>query len=196
MKKILVSFLVFLGIANGANNNASFIINGDDLELNAAIGIQELENYSQEGKYQVNLRFINAVNDQYKGHKLLEGGFSLENGLINKPELTIKMGMKLLFASKEGQSFRAMPLNIGVKYTFAQVDLPIMFVGGSFSYAPKPLVFKDAKKYSDLRLEAGIELIKNGELMVVYRNINTDYIVPTSTSVYNRSVSLGYRLYF
>ncbi len=118
-------------------------------------------------------------------------GFSGQNSLQGVEGLTLGFGAKLVFA----EDFMALPLMAKAKYALPFTDsIPTTSLIASFAYAPEVLTFLDGKTYSELRLEADMEIISNIHIFTGYRNIDTDY--EAGDYKFNDSFYAGMKLSF
>ncbi len=54
-------------------------------------------------------------------------------------------------------------------------SIPTTSLAASFAYAPEVLTFLDGESYTEVKVEANMEVISNIHIFTGYRNIDTDY---------------------
>ena len=107
------------------------------------------------------------------------------------PGLVFGFGFKTAFA----EDFMALPLMAKASYSLPFTDsIPTTSLIASFAYAPSVLTFVDGETYSELRLEADMEVISNIHIFTGYRNIDTDY--EAEDHKFNDSFYAGMKLSF
>jgi hypothetical protein len=166
VKKLLLSTLLLTGVIN-AESSIGLDINSEDVELLGAIDLNSAIGYTGGTSYLVAASYLHNEDDD-----LFTIGLSGENSLEAAPGLIFGFGFKAAFA----EDFMAIPLLGKVKYILPfDSDIPTTSFLASFAYAPSVLTFSDGDTYSELRLEADMEVISNIHVFTGYRNIYTDY---------------------
>ena len=166
LKKLLLSSLLFTGLLS-AESSIGLDINSEDVELLGSYNLNSSIGYTGGTSYLVDISYLhNDIDD------LFTIGLSGENSLEAAPGLIFGFGFKAAFA----EDFMAIPLLGKVKYILPfDSDIPTTSFLASFAYAPSVLTFSDGNTYSELRLEADMEVISNIHIFTGYRNIDTNY---------------------
>jgi hypothetical protein len=168
IKKLLLA-LSLLTSTITAETSLGLDINNEDVELLVELNFNTLTDYSSGTTYILDASYLYADSDN-----LATIGFSGQNTLQGVEGLTLSFGAKLAFA----EDFIALPLMAKANYALPFIDtIPTTSLTASFAYAPSVLTFVDGETYSELRLEAGMEIISNTHIFAGYRNIDTDYKV-------------------
>jgi hypothetical protein len=150
-----------------AENSIGLDINSDDVEILGSINLNSSIGYTGGTSYLIDASYLHNDDDN-----LFTIGISGENSLEAAPGLIFGFGFKSAFA----EDFMALALAGRVKYILPfDSDIPQTKLLASFAYAPSVLTFLDAETYSELRLEADMEVISNIHIFTGYRNIDTDY---------------------
>ena len=166
VKELLLSTLLLTSIIT-AETSIGIDINNEDVEILGELNFNSLADYSSGTAYVLDLGYLHT-----DGDNLATVGFSGQNTLQGVEGLTLAFGAKLVFA----EDFMALPLMAKAIYALPFNDsIPTTSLIGSFAYAPEVLTFLDGKTYSELRLEADMEVISNIHIFTGYRNIDTDY---------------------
>ena len=166
IKNIVLTTFLLTGIIS-AENSVGLDINSEDVELLGTYNLNSTIGYTGGTSYLIDLSYLHTENDD-----LFTIGLSGESALEAAPGLVFGFGFKTAFA----EDFIAIPLLGKVKYILPfDSDIPTTSFLASFAYAPSVLTFSDGDTYSELRLEADMEVISNIHLFTGYRNIDTDY---------------------
>jgi len=166
IKNIVLTTFLLTGIIS-AESSIGLNINSDDVELLGAINLNSTIGYTGGTSYLVDASYLHNENND-----LFTIGLSGENALEAAPGLIFGFGFKAAFA----EDFMAIPLLGKVKYILPfDSDIPTTSFLASFAYAPSVLTFSDGDTYSELRLEADMEVISNIHIFTGYRNIDTNY---------------------
>ncbi len=168
LKKLILTTLLATGLLY-AENSVGIDINNEDVELLASINLNTLADYANGTTYILDVTYLHT-----DGDNMTTVGFSGQNSLQGVEGLTLAFGAKVVFVS----DFMALPLMAKAAYTLPLNDsIPTTSLMASFAYAPSVLTFRDGEACSELRIEAGMEVISNIHLFAGYRNIDTDYEV-------------------
>lgn len=185
MKKLLLAAFLITGSLQ-AENSIGIDINSDDVEALASVNLNALADYANGTTYILDANYLHTDEDN-----LLGIGFSGQNTLQGVQGLTLALGLKGVIAD----NFLAFPLMAKGVYTLPLIDsIPTTSVSLSASYAPSVLSFRHADSYSDVRLEADMEVISNVHVFTGYRNIKTNY--ETHDHTFNNSFYGGLKLSF
>jgi len=185
VKELLLATLLLTGTIT-AETSIGIDINNEDVEILGELNFNSLADYSSGTTYILDANYLHT-----DGDNLGAIGFSGQNTLQGAEGLTLAFGAKLAFA----EDFMALPLMAKAIYALPFNDsIPTTSLTGSFAYAPEVLTFLDGKTYSELRLEADMEIISNIHIFGGYRNIDTDYKVGDYN--FNDSFYAGMKLSF
>ena len=166
VKALLLATLLLTSTIT-AETSIGIDINNEDVEILGELNFNSLADYSSGTTYILDISYLYTDGDH-----LASVGFSGQNTLQGLEGLTLGFGAKLAFA----EDFMALPLMAKAIYALPFNDsIPTTSLIGSFAYAPEVLTFLDGKTYSELRLEADMEIISNIHIFTGYRNIDTDY---------------------
>ncbi|CAA6803913.1 MAG: Unknown protein [uncultured Campylobacterales bacterium] len=165
-------------------------LNSDDVEVKFQNPVYVTTNqYAEESSYLMEAGYINADSES-----LFSLGFFMKSHVRSVPNLKVNMGLKLVYSGSIGNDndyFLALPIGLDFEYNINS-DIGEFFIGSSIYYAPDPLSFEEADSYTEFRLQGGMEIVKNGDLLVGYRSINTDL---ESTDVsFNKAIYIGFRM--
>lgn len=198
IKKILLSTALTASLF--ATEVAELNVNNTDLELGYQVKLPHGA---------VNVEGI-AQGDSYFGVKYMtgDGGNSdatIEMGVEDYMEVNFGVMQKIGNTGFEGgfgfkvnhtEDFTSVPLGIMGKYPINMYpDVP-MSIGASLFYAPSVLTFEDGENYSESRIEFSAEPIRDVELSIGYRNMQTDYEGLRGDFTYNKSVYFGVKMRF
>lgn len=165
-KKLIFTTLLATGLLH-SGTGVGININNEDVEILGELNFNSLADYSSGTTYMLDANYLHT-----DGDNLLGVGFRGENTLQGIQGLTLSLGARLIFAD----DFMALPLAAKASYALPLVDtIPTTSLTASFAYAPSVLTFVDGDSYSELRFEAGMEVISNIHIFAGYRNIDTDY---------------------
>ena len=166
IKNIVLTTFLLTGIVS-AESSVGLDINSEDVELLGAYNLNSTIGYAGGTSYLIDMSYLHNANSD-----LFTIGLSGENALEAAPGLIFGFGFKAAFA----EDFMAIPLLGKVRYILPfDSDIPTTSFLASFAYAPSVLTFSDGETYSELRLEADMEVISNIHIFTGYRNIDTNY---------------------
>ncbi len=189
IKKIITLLIVCNLYLFGAEKVAVGLnINDTDLEVDAKASLGALTNSFGYDNYYFTLQWMNDKN------ALLSPGFYVENLLRGSSNFIFGFGIKSVFTKHENSDFIAIPFMISTKVRLIPRNFPPAYISAYWIYAPTQLVFQDATKYLEYRIEFNARVIENIELYTGYRSLNTEY--KTKDILYNRSLYAGFRFLF
>ena len=166
IKNIVLTTFLLTGIIS-AESSIGLDINSEDVELLGAYNLNSTIGYTGGTSYLIDVSYLHNENND-----LFTIGLSGENSLEAAPGLIFGFGFKTAYA----EDFIAIPLLGKVKYILPfDSDIPTTSFLASFAYAPSVLTFSDGDTYSELRLEADMEVISNIHVFTGYRSIDTNY---------------------
>ena len=184
-KKLFILSLLSFSVLH-ANSIVGININDTDLELQGSSQINSLSDYSSGTTYIVDANYINS-----NGADMGILAFSGQNRLQGVEGLTVAFGLKAIFASE----YLSFPLMAKLSYLLPlPVNFPRTNIIGNFAFAPSVLTFRDGENYSEIKIEADIEIISNVYIFAGYRKIDTDY--QNFIVNYNDSFFAGLKLSF
>lgn len=167
------SILIILILSNTliAKDIIGINVNSDAVEVESKVDVTGYFLTSEDGtKYNVESNYLNT------SHSYLFGaGFSANGEVTTIPGLQFSVGAKLVMSDNKQDSFFAVPLMAKAIYQIPIKDIPTSYLSASLLYAPESLSFSNAESYSELRVEADVDVIDNVSLYSGYRSIDTDY---------------------
>lgn len=193
LKKAVAAFglLFFVSEAVASEKSVALNINDDDLEV--AMFLES--DISRNSKIVYELSGLSAV-DEFD-NKYSTALVGIENiGLTDLKGIIFGLGFNAhtLYNDDTEDTFSALALRARVGYV-----LPVMIkttISGVVNYAPESLCFSgDIEKYTNTKVEAEVDVIDGGRVVVGYRNIvygldgGDDY-------KYNSAVYGGFKLVF
>jgi len=157
---IILSSFLFSKSSIGLN------INSDDVEFNGRYSLNEY--YQSDIEYHADLSYLYSSEE----NDLISFGINGEGALESAPGLIFGFGFEAVYTD----DFMAIPLLGKVRYILPfDSDIPTTSLFLSYSYAPSGLTFSDGESYSNLKMEANMEIIPSLNIFTGYRNIDTDY---------------------
>jgi len=180
-----------------AMHTAEININDTDLEVNAQLDMGQFNTAIEPETMFVGFKFLNAdesnsdFGDSDNGDidPLYEVNFLSTHAVGNKG-LSLGMGVKANYT----KDFVSIPLGLEAAYTLPIENIvPIRFHASAY-FAPKALAFRDAESFLEYRADVAVEIIPHGDLIVGYRNIDTNY--ENDDFNYNASVYFGFKIGF
>ncbi len=191
LKKIIAMLMILNLYAFGAEKVAVGLnINDTDLEVDAKASLSVLTNSFGYDNYYFT---INWMNDK---ESFVSPGFYVENLLRGSSNFIFGFGIKSVFTKHENLKFSATPFMISAKVRLIPRNFPPAYISANWIYAPSQLVFQDAKKYLEYRIEFNARVIENIELYAGHRSLNTEYKAEDKDILYNRSLYAGFRFLF
>ncbi|MGE4294873.1 MAG: hypothetical protein AB7E49_04140 [Campylobacterales bacterium] len=191
LKKWLLAALIPATLI-AQENLVSLNLNNTDLEV-------EYEKNQPAGASSRLYYGVGALNaeDEFEKTNVMLSGYVSIMGLTPVPGLAASIGFKGVTAAVdvggEDLTVMALPVRIGVLYT-----LPLVVrshVAGFVAYAPKSLALSDCESYTETRLEAIVEPMEGGMIVLGWRNMQ---FKPDGGGTYefNRSGYLGVKMLF
>ncbi|MCD6258606.1 MAG: hypothetical protein J7J31_03270 [Helicobacteraceae bacterium] len=181
-----------------AMHSAQININDKDLELGARLDMGQFNHAVEPDTVFLGAKFLKAdgENSDPKIENLEE--FYEVNFLmlreISNSGLSMGLGVKMNYT----QDFVSIPLGIEARYKLPISDVVPFYLGGSFYYAPESLAMKDAHSFQEYRFHLDIEVIKNANVTMGYRSLETNYEVNNHRDdfTYNKSAYIGFKFLF
>lgn len=185
IKKILLSTLIMSSFLS-AENSIGIDINSKDVEVLASINLNALTDYASGTTYILDFNYLHS-----DGDNMTRLSFLGQNSLQGVEGLTLAFGFKAVLAD----DFLALPLMAkGIYALPLSYNIPTISLALSLAYAPSILTFNDGETYSDISIEADMEVISNIHIFTGYRNISTEYTFVDKT--FNDSFYAGLKLSF
>lgn len=192
MKKLLLSALIPLTLL-AQDNLVSLNLNSTDLEA----GYEKNRPVGGSSRLYYGIEALNAEDEFEKGHVMISAYASVL-GLTPVPGLAATIGFKGLTApvkaGGERLTLMALPVKVGALYT-----LPLVVrshISGFIAYAPKSLALSDCESYTETRLEAIVEPMEGGMIVLGWRNLQFEPKGGGSTYEFNRAGYLGIKMMF
>jgi hypothetical protein len=167
ISKVLLYFLLALASAY-AQNTIGFDVNDKDVEVLGSASLNTFDEDLDGGLgYQFNASYLYA-----DGDSLGSVGFGAQSSFAGLEGLAFGLGAKLVATD----NFSAIPLYGKIIYSLPlDSTIPTISLATTFAYSPEVLSFNDAKHYTELRVEANMQLAQGLDLFGGYRNIETEY---------------------
>ena len=185
-----------------AMHSAQININDKDLELGAKLDMGQFNHAVEPETVFIGANFLKAdgENSDPKVNKLdeyYELNFLMQREVSNTG-LSLGLGVKLNHTNKDQENFTSIPLGIEAKYKLPISRVVPFYLGGSFYYAPESLSLQDAHSFQEYRITLDIEVIKNANVTMGYRSLETDYEVNNHSRdfTYNKSAYIGFKFLF
>lgn len=192
MRKLLAFFA--LGALAFAEQSVWLNLNDKDIEggyeLNTQIGSQSKLFYGFEG-----LR----AEDEFDEMQVAASAQALVIGATPLEGLSFALGFRATLAQidlADDMTVFALPIKAGAIYAF-----PLSLqshIGAFYSIAPKSLCFSDCDKYTEIRVELGIEPMEGGMIFAGWRKIEITPEHEKSRDKYefNKAPYIGLRITF
>lgn len=183
-----------------AMSSAEINLNDKDLEISAVIDLGSSSRSIEPNTTFVNLKYLSVtgehsnVNDDAELDNYYEAGFLMKRK-VEGSNATVGLGIKANAIGGDN-TFLALPLGIEIGY-ITPTKVPIEVALKTY-YAPDSLAFSNADSYKEFRLDANVEIIKNGSIVAGYRDLKTNYLINNfkHSINYNRSVYFGLKFNF
>ncbi|VAY87046.1 hypothetical protein MNB_ARC-1_631 [hydrothermal vent metagenome] len=198
MKKIILSMVLISGMLYANGSKGEINVNSDTLELEGDFYLNNTYNLSNYANYYGIINYLSSETNTANStltKRLVAVGFKILNPFSNEYGFSLGLGLKAVISNdrhdKTNTSFLSIPLSIYGKYDFNEV----IYVNGSYSYAPKTLSLLDAKGYKDIKLAVNYRVLENGYVFIGIRDIETIYDLSVSVK-YDNSLFFGYKIHF
>lgn len=194
LKKIII--IAFMAVSAFANHTVELNLNEKDLEVAGRIDMGQFNMAVEPNTTFVGGKFLKAHEDHSSNKNVSLDPFYELNFLmmrdIGNSGMRVGMGVKLNYTNK----YATLPLGLEMEYKIPSSRVIPIYINGVFYYAPQVLSFHDAKDFLEYRVSVDIELIENGRITLGYRNLDTDYDVPSGSFNYNESWYIGFKIGF
>jgi len=197
LKKIILLLCTSLSLF--ALHTAELNINQKDLEVGLKFDVGQFNENVEPQTMFVGMKMLipdtnNSSDSLHSIDPYFEGNFMIIRP-VGDAGLSLGVGFKLNYTQVNNKSFMSLPIGLVASYELPFPDLIPMFIETSVYYAPQVLSFLDAKNYVEYRINYKMEMIKNVDLKIGYRNMNTNYLNQGNLN-YNNSLYLGVMIDF
>lgn len=176
-----------------AMHQAELNINNKDIEVAARMDMGQFNEAVEPNTIFVGGKFLKGDKDHASKGTNLDPYFEanlLMMQTIKETPFRLGLGIKANFTKK----YASVPLGVEGEFLIPAKDLIPMRIVGSLYYAPKVLSFRDGHDFFSYRISYDIEVIKNGNITIGYRRLETNY--NNADVVYNKSAYIGFKLNF
>jgi len=195
MKKIITAIAAFSTIAL-ASGEGEVNVNDTDLEIGFKFDVNQMnDEMGYDRTNQFGIKFIKADQDANSNPGGYDPDYYAEiNYLmmqdIGNDGLRAGIGAKLNYT----EDFASVPFGLEAQYELRQIpNVPIKF-GAAIYYAPQVLTFEEGESYLESRATMAFQLIQDAQLVVGYRNIQTN--LQDADIKYNEAGYFGVRMKF
>ena len=200
LKKI--TLFTATAISAFAMNTAEVNINNKDLEVSAKFDIGQFNDAVEPDTMFLGGKFLNADRDHADTTSAKFDPFYEANFLMMRKvgDQGIKLGMGLKL--NHTKSYTTVPLGLQFSYKIPAVEYIPMHLNGELYYAPSVLSYENADSFLEYRVSYDIQVIKNGNVTLGYRKIETNYesnqgYAPQGGDfTYNSSWYIGFKIGF
>lgn len=195
MKKILLALSAISTMAL-ASGEAEVNVNDTDLELSFKFDVNKVvqeQNFSSRQNL-FGFKIIKAEQNtdaalDYDPDYYAEFNYLMMQD-IGTDGLRAGIGTKFNYT----KDFSSIPFGLEAEYKIKNIpNLPIKF-GASIYYAPQVLTFADGESYLESRANVAFEILRDAQLVVGYRNIQTNLQV--ADVKFNEAAHFGVRMKF
>ncbi len=170
-----VTLLTASALTAFAMNTGEININDKDLEISGKFDVGQFNDAVEPNTMFVGAKFLNVDEDHSDNeHADLDPYFEgniLMMRTVGNHGMRVGMGAKVNFT----KDFVSVPLGLEFAYKIPANSYVPMHLNGELYYAPSTLAFSDADSFLEYRLSYDIEIIKNGNITLGYRSIDTNY---------------------
>ncbi len=203
--KIMLRIIFLIALANisaFAMHSAEININDKDVELAVKIDIAEY-NYSLDPDTTfIGFSYLKGTQENSKDEHgthvdtngYYEASFLMKKRMTN--DILVGIGIKLNYTEINDESYISAPLGLEAGYTLS-TGIPIT-LGAKLYYAPQSLAFSKADNFLEYRIEAIVDIIDGGSIILGYRNLDTNFKIDAKSYdvTYNESAYIGFRFSF
>ena len=175
MRKVILSLVIWLCLS-GLCTAQSLEFNLSAGATSVSGGIQSLKPL-QTGFMKVGISGV-YTDDGDKDYQWGALNFAVGSDTL-LPGLSAEVGIQGIFGTVEDNSFSgdigAAAFAVKVAYLIPSRAIPLpLEVFGGITYAPEPLSFMDAEKYSEITLGAGVRIIENASIVLSFHSYDVD----------------------
>jgi hypothetical protein len=171
LRRDSILIILILSSTLFAKDTIGFNVNSDTVEVESKTDVTGYFLTSEDGtKYKVETNYLNNAYSYIFG-----AGFSANGDVTSIEGLKFSVGAKFIMSDNKQDSFFAIPLMAKATYKLPIDDVPESYLSATLLYAPESLSFSNADSYSELRVEADVDVIDNVSVYSGYRSIDTDY---------------------
>ena len=187
-----------------AMHSAEININDKDLELGGKIDMGQFNHTVDPDTVFLGARFLSADEDHSDNENVsldpyYEVNFLMQNRISNT-DLTLGLGVKLNYFTQDFSQnkldFASIPLGIEAKYRLPLGNTVPVSLGGALYYAPEVLSMMDGEDYFEYRFTLDVEVIKNANVTLGYRNLEMGFEGAGDAFTYNKSAYVGFKFRF
>lgn len=154
-----------------AKDQIGFNVNSDSVEVLSHTDVTGyIQTDEDSTKYKIETNYLNNAYSYIFG-----AGFSANGDIATVKGLKFGVGAKFVMSDNKQDSFFAIPLMAKATYQLPIDDIPASYLSATLLYAPSSLSFSNADSYSEVRVEADVDVINNVSIFSGYRSIDTDY---------------------
>jgi len=195
LKKI--TLIAATTISAFAMNTAEVNINNKDLEVSGKFDIGQFNDAVEPDTMFFGGKFLNADRDHADTTSANLDPFYEANFLmmrkVGNQGIKLGMGVKI----NHTNSYTTTPLGLQFSYKIPAVDYIPMHLNGELYYAPSVLSYQNADSFLEYRASYDIQIIKNGNVTLGYRRVETNYEVNQGGDfTYNSSWYIGFKIGF
>jgi hypothetical protein len=193
-----LGLLALCGASAFAMHSIELNINDTDLEIGARLDMAQFNNTTEPDSVFIGAKLLHAdeknsdINGSDNMHDYYEVSFLMKRK-VEATDLVIGLGVKF----NGTENYNTIPLGAEASYKLPFSSAIPLYLNGSLYYAPEVLSLQDAKSFTEIRIGLDVELIKNGNVIVGYRSIDTNYEAGKGGDIsYNRSLYAGFKFLF
>ena len=180
-----------------AMHTAEININNKDLELGAQFDMGQFNESVEPNTVFVGAKWLKAdkshtSNSEKPIDPYFEANLLMMQNISQTP-FRLGLGIKV----NNTRKYTTIPLGVEASFLIPAKNLIPMRINGAVYYAPKVLSMRDADNFFETRIALDVEVIKNGNVTVGYRRLDTNYKTDKGSDFrYNRSAYIGFKLNF
>ena len=186
-----LGLLVVCTVSAFAMHSIELNINDEDLEITAKADMGQFSDVTEPDTVFIGARFLHSSEDNLDLDDYAEVSFLMQRE-VEDTGFSVGLGIKANYT----KDFVTIPVGVELAYKIpVDVQVP-MKISTAIYYAPKVLSMQDAKNFLEYRVQFEAEVIKNANVFVGYRNIDTDYDRFLGDVNYNKSAYIGFKFSF
>ena len=178
-----------------AMHSAEININDKDLELNTKFDLGQFNDTVEPDTTFLGMSYIkgNLDNSNSAIRDYFDINFLMRQE-IQDSGVNFGIAVKVNYTKVNKELFVTIPLGLEIGYR-VPVEVPVLF-NAKVYYAPESLAYGEAESFLEYRVDACVEVIKKGSLVLGYRNLDTNLQNTKGNQKYNESVYFGFRFAF
>ncbi len=193
LKKL--GLVILSAVSAFAMHSAEININDKDLEIATQLDLGQFTNSVEPDSTYIGISYLNG-SDDYSNADVdgyVEASFLMKRE-IKDSGVTFGIGLKTNYTKINDQSYMTIPLGLEVGYKIP-VEIPVV-LNAKVYYAPESLSFSKAESFFEYRVDASVEVIEKGSIILGYRSMDTNLENSWGTIHYNRSAYFGFKFAF